>query len=158
MRRFLKSEKGNVLPVVAVMLPVLILLGALVLDIGRAYVASQKLQSILDAAALAGANTGVTINDGVNPPYAVIPNPDGPNAATNLFYENYNTELKPYVDHSKTSLVINPEGSANLSNGKIHLVGTIEWKMWFGSFVKPFLGKDTIKITRDSWATVRPST
>ncbi len=53
----LQSEKGTVIVMVALSMMSLMMLTALVTDVGRLYLAKTKLQAGADAAALAGANT-----------------------------------------------------------------------------------------------------
>ena len=54
-RRFRQDESGQMLPIVALMLIVLLGLTGLVLDIGHVYMCHRELQSACDASALAGA-------------------------------------------------------------------------------------------------------
>ena len=55
LRRAWKSDRGQVLPVVALMLVALLGMAALVLDMGHAFYCYRELQAATDAAALAGA-------------------------------------------------------------------------------------------------------
>lgn len=148
--RFVKSTKGGVMVLMAFVLPILIILVGFILDIGRVYVVQTQLQSVLDAATLAAANTGLTINDGTNPPYAVIPTPDGPDAA-DAFWNN-NKGIINNGNFTEVSYQKNPEGDANYSNGKIHIVATIQIPTTFSKLFNIY----TFTITRDSWATVVP--
>jgi hypothetical protein len=70
MRDFLADERGQVLPVVVVMLMVLLGFAGLVLDVGAAMIAQRALQSSTDAAAMAAAQ--------------VIPSAAAAGAATSL--------------------------------------------------------------------------
>ncbi len=54
-RRVYEDERGQTLPVVALMFTVLLGMAGLVLDVGRIYVDYRQLQASTDAAALAGA-------------------------------------------------------------------------------------------------------
>ena len=55
LRKILKDQRGQMLPMVAVSLVALLGCTGLVIDMGRAYLAYRQLQSATDAAALAGA-------------------------------------------------------------------------------------------------------
>lgn len=50
----LKGKKGSVVVIIAIVMPVLLLLLALVADIGMLYVVRSQLQTVADAASLAG--------------------------------------------------------------------------------------------------------
>jgi Flp pilus assembly protein TadG len=60
LRFFLRSESGQVIPMMAVMLSSLLAMAALSLDVGREMYASRALQAATDAAALAGARALAT--------------------------------------------------------------------------------------------------
>jgi len=83
-RRILRAETGQIVPLLALgLLALLLAVAAIVVDLGRAYVVKRQLQSVADAAALAGAQALPNIADatalaasygtsGKNPvPYAV---------------------------------------------------------------------------------------
>src|SRR5581483_8960273 len=54
--RTMRAEGGQILPLLALgLLAVLLVVAALVVDFGRAYVVKRQLQAVADAAALAGA-------------------------------------------------------------------------------------------------------
>jgi Flp pilus assembly protein TadG len=55
LQRILKDERGQMLPMVAVMLTVLLGFSGIVVDVGRAYVSYRQLQASTDASALAAA-------------------------------------------------------------------------------------------------------
>ncbi|MBL4952120.1 Tad domain-containing protein [Neobacillus sp. YIM B02564] len=148
---FSKNQKGGALALYAFLLPALCILTGLILDMGRTYVIQQQLQSTIDAATLAAANTAVTIDDGLNPPYAVIPTPDGPNAADRYFNENFNKYLKDKAE--LVEYIKNPnEGDANYSDGKINIRAKVRIKLTVARLV----GIDYWETSRESWATAQP--
>lgn len=151
LNKFKKEEKGGVLAFWAVLLPVIAILCGLIMDVTRLYVVQQELQSVVDSAALAAANEGLTINDGVNPAYAVIPYAEGKAQAERYFQENF------YAMSERAELVkveYNPEGDVNYSNGKMHVVATIKFKLMVGQLVLP--DDPYFYATRHAWATVQP--
>lgn len=150
--RFVRSERGSILLLMALFIPVALLLGGFVLDVGRAFVVQSELQNILDAATLAGANAGLTVNDGVNPPYCVIPTPEGKDAAQSFFDLNFKKYLASKAE--LVSLKYNPiDGDVNYSDGKIHMRATIRVPLTLPKMV----GLDSITLMRDSWATCVPA-
>jgi len=70
-RRTLRQERGQVVVLFALLLPILLALGAVVMDVGNWYVLKRHLQTQVDAAALAGATkfVGCSFQFG-NPPAA----------------------------------------------------------------------------------------
>jgi len=65
-RKAIADQRGQILPISAVMLVALLSLGGLSMDFGRAYIAQARLQTYANAAALAAAgevyNTSTTNN------------------------------------------------------------------------------------------------
>ncbi|MCR4441880.1 MAG: Tad domain-containing protein [Peptococcaceae bacterium] len=59
MKRLLKSERGNILLMTAVLLVVLLLFAGVAVDLARAWVAREELQGAVDSAALAGSMSAV---------------------------------------------------------------------------------------------------
>lgn len=55
-RRLIRDQKGTVTACVAILIPAILLISALGLDFGRAFVLKHKLQAICDATSLAGAS------------------------------------------------------------------------------------------------------
>lgn len=93
-RRISKTsgEKGAILALVAVMLPTLIGLGALVVDVGSWYFSKRKLQTVADVAAVAGA---IAMKSGHK------------DAATINSYATHDAALNNFVVTSGKTLTIN---------------------------------------------------
>jgi hypothetical protein len=82
--RSLRNERGGVLVMVAVMLPVLLGFAALVIDVGHAYQLRRHLQASADAAALAGAQELPNVSNAEAAARAYDAAPDGRNERANL--------------------------------------------------------------------------
>ncbi len=63
LHKLVKNEQGNVLVMVAVAMTVLLLMTALVVDVGNLFYQRTRLQNVADAAALAAAIEGVLKED-----------------------------------------------------------------------------------------------
>ncbi|MFE8700945.1 TadE/TadG family type IV pilus assembly protein [Cytobacillus sp. FJAT-54145] len=146
-----KSEKGMSLAMWAVLIPVFIFMAGLILDFGRLFLAQQELQNVMDASTLAAANTGVTINDGLNPPYCVLPTPDAPNALNTFFNDN----MAPMAADGITiqeQLINDGIGDSLYADGKVSLKVRISIPMMFGKL----WGLDFWETTRTSWSQCYP--
>lgn len=93
-----RNDRGSVIVVGAVVLPVLLLIGSLAIELGNVYLAKERNQQIADVAALAGALSGGPTNDAT----AVS------NAASNVAQTNGLPSLAV-----SASLVASPSGDGN---------------------------------------------
>lgn len=97
------KQQGNVLILIALMLPVLLSFVALAIDIGRIYVVKNELQNAADAAALRGA--------------AVLPKPDAAFPTANYAHPNW-----VYAQAQAQSAVgLNQAANRNLSDALVEV-------------------------------------
>ena len=82
LRRRLRHEGGQVLPLTALMMVVLIGFAALVVDVGRVYLAQRQLQNAVDASALSAAQNMPLVYTGFN----TVPNFDGISPSKNALF------------------------------------------------------------------------
>jgi hypothetical protein len=119
MRR--RREEGQVLPIVALTLVVLLGISAFAIDVGYAYYAKRQLQSAADAAALAGAqdlpNASTAISTAASYAQANVP----PNVSYSFTY-----------DTSCTNTAVIATGcSASVNPNQLTVHGTASTQTWF---------------------------
>jgi hypothetical protein len=103
-RLFNKTKQhGNVLVLIALMLPVLLAFVALAIDVGRIYVVKNELQNAADAAALRGA--------------AVLPKPDAAYPGANYAHPNW-----VYAQaQGASAIALNQAANRSLSDGLVEV-------------------------------------
>jgi Putative Flp pilus-assembly TadE/G-like len=95
-RRYLRHEGGQVLPLTALMMVVLVGFGALVVDVGRIYFAQRQLQNAVDASALSAAQNMPDVYKGFN----TVPSFDGIAPSKNALFGYGVTAADPVVTYS----------------------------------------------------------
>lgn len=128
--KFLKSEKGSTLVLIALLMPILMGFCALVIDIGTLYFTKAKLQKTADAAALAAVQDLKTTND----PVATAINyarQNGMKATVNKIKESGDTVTvnTPYLDSS----------TGNYDSTKIEVICTRNERPIFAGVLNPTL-------------------
>jgi Flp pilus assembly protein TadG len=110
--RSLRSERGQSLVLLAIILPVLMGIAALVIDIGHGYLVQRRLQGVADSAALAGAANLPSSSAALTAATHYGASPSGANAVPDNVTESVNTAcLSTFGGCSPSNAVIVDESA-----------------------------------------------
>jgi len=148
--RALKDQRGQMLPVMALMLTGILGMAALSIDLGRAYVGSRELQASTNAAALAGAQS--------------LPNSTAATAAANA-YSSASGDLNANANLPNVSMVVGypkfeclaaltGQGEACVAPSNANAI-QVQQQSVMPMFFSRIFGKNSLTLTATSTASMR---